>query len=393
MGLRDRLEASLRGEVSTADLVTYASSNQDAYDLVDELPTQGVAALAAWCAFVLQTHADNLLGSGSTPGHCVQPAYEEARVLIQLAAAWLERARSAQSSERYRLDVAVPQPYPRPYGEFHVDELRAMRKTLEAVEARAGTAIEGRRGEPIYERLQPTLGIMRAALDAALVLSRGRTPEDTVEAALVQSLHAALDRGYQAGQLLAMPELVALPTRKPPPSVLSPASLAVARPGDPMFDPWCLTDPIERRRLSAHRSSSATLDEFWKSYPHPEQLLAVQAEILSAREAGTADYLLAADAGSLRQFTAKCPWPGAFLALSPIVVGGQALDEGDRFLLSAGGGEEPYRCVIVRLSARVAEQLLAADEEARSAGAPRGKGLIEVVADGLSSSFDVLPLL
>ena len=92
MSLRDRLEASVRGEVSTADLNAFASANQDAYELLDELPPQGCASLAAWCAFVLQSHADNLLASGSSEGHCVEPAYEEARVLIQLATAWLERA-------------------------------------------------------------------------------------------------------------------------------------------------------------------------------------------------------------------------------------------------------------------------------------------------------------
>ena len=70
MSLRDKFEAHLRGEVSAADLTAYASANGDAYDLLESVPAEGPARLAAWCAFVLQTHADNLLASGSAPGFC-----------------------------------------------------------------------------------------------------------------------------------------------------------------------------------------------------------------------------------------------------------------------------------------------------------------------------------
>jgi hypothetical protein len=387
MSLRDRLEASVRGEVSTADLSAFASGNQDAYELLDELPPQGCASLAAWCAFVLQSHADNLLGSGSSEGHCAEPAYEEARVLIQLATAWLERARSALSSADYRLDVVIPQPYPRPYGAQHIDELRAMRKTLEAVEARAGTAIEARRGEPVYERLQPTLGIMRAALDAALVLARGHTPEQSIELALVQTVHAALDRGYQAGQLLAMPELLAKARVEQPVRDSSPASLALLRPGDPAFDPWCLTDPVERRRLAAIATSVAKLDDFWAKHPEVEQLLALQSEILAALQAGTADYLPSEAAGSLKQFTSKCPWPAALWAKARISIGGQAFEEGDRFVLSAGGGDEPFRCAFVRLSASAAARLEEEDAARAAATSSGASGLGDLVGGALEVLF------
>jgi hypothetical protein len=378
VSLRDKLESSVRGEVSTVDLSAFASANQGAYELLDELPPQGIASLAAWCAFVLQTHADNLLGSGSIRGHCVEPAYEEARILIQLASAWLERASSALSSTGYRLDVVIPQPYPRPYGPHHMDELRAMRKSLEAVEARVGTAIEARRGEPVYERLQPTLGIMRAALDAALVLARGHTPEPSVEMALVQTLHAALDRGYQAGQLLAMPELLAKPALEAPVRDVSPASLALLRPGDPAFDPWCLTDPLERRRLAAIASAVAKLDDFWASHPEPQQVLELQAEVLAALQNGTVDYLPGDEVGSLKQFTSTCPWPAALWAKGRISIGGQSFDEGDRFVLSVGGGDEPFRCAIVRLSAHAAARFI--EDDSASAG---GSGLRDLVGSAL----------
>ena len=139
-------------------------------------------------------------------------------------------------------------------------------------------------------------------------------------------------------------------SNRPPAS--SPASLALLRPGDPAFDPWCLTDPIERRRLAAIATSVAKLDDFWTKHPEVEQLLALQSEILAALQAGTVDYMPSEAAGSLKQFTSKCPWPAALWAKARISIGGQAFEEGDRFVFSAGGGDEPFRCAFVRLSAR-----------------------------------------
>jgi hypothetical protein len=58
VSLRRRIGAAARGEISIADRVVYRSANIDAYDLLDHLPAHGPAHASAWCAFVLQTHAD-----------------------------------------------------------------------------------------------------------------------------------------------------------------------------------------------------------------------------------------------------------------------------------------------------------------------------------------------
>ena len=74
---------------------------------------------------------------------------------------------------------------------------------------------------------------MRAALDAALVLAAGRARPE-VELALSEKLHAALDRGYQAGQLLAIPELLAKP----------------AEPSSPWLEPRRLRSSVPATRAS-----------------------------------------------------------------------------------------------------------------------------------------------
>ena len=52
MGLRGKMEAMARGEVSTSALEAYGTSNNDAYDLLERVSPEGPAQLAAWCAFV-----------------------------------------------------------------------------------------------------------------------------------------------------------------------------------------------------------------------------------------------------------------------------------------------------------------------------------------------------
>jgi hypothetical protein len=392
VSLRDKVEAHMRGEVSTADLVAVAAANGDAYDMLDDLPTQGVARLCAWCAFVIQTHADNLLDSGSAHGYCAQEPYEEARVLYGFAGAWLDRARSAATDSQYRLDVVVPQPYPRPYGAGHPAELRALRKTLESIQAHTSTDIEARKGEPIYERLLPTIAVVQSALDSAVGVAAGHEPGLEIEVALTEKVHAALDRAYQAGQLLAMPELLAKRESQPVlPQAPGAATLALFRPGDPGFDPWCLTDPLERAARRDDGVAGGMLDEFWKGDPNPDRTVAIQVDIASALERGAVDYLPEDLAGSLKEFTRKCPWPGALWAKVPLTVGGQPLDAGDRFVLAIGGAGEEFRCAIVRLSAKAAAELLATN--APSGSKIWGESSPASVLDMLFPGFDVLDLL
>jgi hypothetical protein len=308
MGLRERLSAAAHGEVSTSALEAYGTSNNDAYDLLERVPSEGPARLAAWCAFVLQTHADNLIASGSGPGYCDRDAFDDATRAYQFAGTWLDRARAAQARADYVLDTVVPQPYLKlgPQGE---GQAKALRKTLWTLQSRLGAHLNARSSEPVYTRLAPTLPALQSALDTGAGLPNSK-PSPELLATIGATLISALDRAYQAGQLLAMTELIA--SRPDPPAdqgERDSASLTIFLPGDPGFDPWCVTDPLELIEREFGQSvgwATRKLVEFWASDPEPAKTLALQAQIASAIENGLAARL-PQPTGKLGEITKSCP--------------------------------------------------------------------------------------
>lgn len=352
-----------RGEVSTAALAAYGAANSDAYDLLDNVPAEGPARLSAWCAFVLQTHADNLIGSGSAPGYCDSEALAEATTLYQLTSSWLDHARAAPGTA---FEVAVPQPYPRPRGPQGLGELRALRKTLETVQSRLGSDLAARESEAVYGRLQPTLPVVQAALDASAALLGGGSPRPEVAETMAQTLLAGLDRAHQAGQLLAMTELISTEVASPPPRppVTGAAALTMFLPGDPGFDPWCLTDPQEQMERRDDGVSAGLLETFWQSDPAPDVTLGIQADIAMALESGMVTYLPRGEQGSLGRATRGCPWPGAFFALGDLTVGGEHLDAGDRFVFVTGSEQGSFHRAIARISSRAVQAIQQQEDEA-----------------------------
>jgi len=357
MGLRSKVSAFARGEVATNGLDAYASASNEAYDLLEQLPPEGPPRLCAWCAFVLQTHADNLVASGSTPGYCSQEAFAEASMLYQLAGDWIARAHTAQSKPGSPLDAVIPQPYPRPHGPQGERELMALRKTLETVQSRLGADLEARRSDPVYLRLQPKLPVVQAALDASAALLGGRSPGDELLATMYGTLLGALDRAFQSGELLAMTELLArqdaAPKPPPAPAVIGAAALRMFVPGDPGFDRWCLTDPEAHGLRKDDGVSPGLLDTFWSSDPDPATTLALQADIAAAVETGSADYMPNTGLGSLDDVAKRCPWPAIMFARNAITVGGESIDPGDQFVLVVGvdDGGVLHRA-LARISAR-----------------------------------------
>ena len=106
-----------------------------------DCPAEGGARLAAWCAFVLQTHADNLVSSGSATGFCerggLRRGADPLRARARLARAG---ARGDARAATARLDVIVPAPYPRPHGAAGPRRARG-----DAEDARDGAGPGGRR--------------------------------------------------------------------------------------------------------------------------------------------------------------------------------------------------------------------------------------------------------
>ena len=346
MGLRDRLQAKARGEISTAALTAYSSANSEAYSLLDDLPETGTARLAAWCAFVLQTYADNMLESGSCTGFASPEACEEAEIMFELVGAWIGRAHAAGASASYTLDVSVPQPLPQPRAPRSTGVLKAMKNTLETVQTRAGASLTTRPADPIHDRLAPMMSTVQAAIDSAGALS-APTVSDDLKAMLGQTLQGGLDRAYQVGQLLAMPELLAkTEPAAPPPPVHDSTTVGLFLPGDPGFDPWCLTDPNGRRDKQASKELTALIENLWKQDPDPAKTLAIQAEITAAVERGAADFM-PDEIGPLTRRADRCPWPGILYAKTSLVIAGKALAPGDSFVFAVGSSPDGFQRTIV----------------------------------------------
>src|ERR1019366_3571749 len=97
-----------------------------------------------------------------------------------------------------------PQPLPQPRAPRTTGVLRAMKQTLETVQARAGADLAERAADPIHDRLAPMMSGVQSAIDSAGALSAASV-SDEMKAMLGQTLQSGLDRGYQVGQLPAVP--------------------------------------------------------------------------------------------------------------------------------------------------------------------------------------------
>ena len=151
------------GEVSTAALAAYGRRTPTPTTCSRRCLSKGPAQLSAWCAFVLQTHADNLIASGSAPGSCAdQEALEEASSLYQLPAPGSTGPGSPAATPSTRWTSRIPQPYIRPHGPQGSGEVGALRATVATVQSRLGAELAERRDEPVAGRLRPPSCCSRA---------------------------------------------------------------------------------------------------------------------------------------------------------------------------------------------------------------------------------------
>ena len=348
MGFLDRMRAGARGEIPAEGLAAYARAGGDAYDLIDSLPPAGIARAAAWNAFVLQTLADNLVTSSETPGFVAPETAEFARVLYELVGNWLSRARQAASGPAYRLDVYLPQALPRPPHTKlgSAKQLAATKTALEAAQARLASDLNALSGP--HDELDVVMTAVHASVDYADRLWT-RDPDDDLRRTLAAALWKGIEDAYRLGQQLALPDLLEHGTETT--RTLAPSALRFALPGEQGFDPWCLTDPIRLRRLQYDRSAADKVNRLWKNDDHPERTLAVRAEIADALEGGAVSYLPADGFDQLYRLADRCPWPGVMYATSPVLIGGESIGAGDRFVFVVGGERDDFHRAVVTMPA------------------------------------------
>ncbi len=347
MGLFDGLAAKARGEVSAADLIAYGRACSDAYDLLDSLPPSGYARLSAWNAYVLQTYADKLLAAGRAPGYVAPETADQVRVLYEYVEQWLVHARQAAASESHRLDVYLPQAMPHQWRTTPrtLEQLAGMREALVAAQARVAADLAAFAGAAgARDRLQGHLIAVSSTAEYVDGLWTAE-PGPELRQTTGDSLRDGLDRAYELGQVIAVPELLDELHDAPPPG--RPAVPALRLPGEPGFDPWCLTDPLERIHMEHDAAYRAALDRLWEADEHPERTLAIEAEISAARARGAVDFLPAEQLGLLSRLADHCPWPGVLVAKTAVMIGGRQIDAGDRFVFTVSHDEGPVERTVV----------------------------------------------
>lgn len=367
--LTAKLLALVLGELPAGDLAAYERAGVAVYDLLEEVearraelaashadPWSVEAAtqaqfLCAWNAFVLQTLGDSLVEGDyeahpSTAGYLPESVARQVRDFYDQVGGWLSRARQAASNPGFRFEVYVPQPLPSwlDVGERPRWYVRAMRAANESVRARAALATEElarsapAEREPQVARLRQILAAATAAADYAEKLWQ-RELSDDLWAKIDSLLQESLQNAYVLGQLLAMPQLL----DEGGPSAAGDhgiARLAVTMrlPGEPGFDPWCLTDPAVKDVYRRDARSQAELRMLWARDPHPERTLAIQAEIDAALARGEINYMPVSERDRPGPWNA-CPWPAIYLASAPVRIGGVLVPPGRKFTFRVSAGE------------------------------------------------------
>jgi hypothetical protein len=361
-----RLMARLRGEVPADVLESYRRAGADVYALVDDLEARRAAGAlggdawsiddatqaalaAAWCAFALQVLGNAFLDADydaepGSVGYVPPVTGEQAMAFYGQVPGWLARARQAEASPSYRLDVALPAPLPRwvevePCPPAHLAAMRAAlgQLRLHATAGMAGfhveTADDDRRRA--HDRVHEVLADAEAAADYADRLWAPDVPSDIHEA-IERHAKRAVERFYELGQLMAVPRLALAPAVAPIPAAAS----RLPGPGEPGFDPWCLTDPASRDRWQRDRTARQAIDTLWAADPDPSATLDMQAELDAAVARGDIG-----PAGVGHYFC--CPWSPIYEVRRPTTIAGRRLQPVEQFAFDVSAEEmadgEPFR--------------------------------------------------
>src|SRR5262249_30133552 len=145
-----------------------------------------------------------------------------------------------------------------------------------------------------------------------------------------RELKGALEDYYHLGQLLAMPRLADAwrQTARVPPLGVARASMLPA-PGEPGFDPWCLTDPAARVLLRSDRQAREAIEALWRFDPDPKRTLAIQSQIATALKVGRIAYATTRT-GERVGYYYRCPWSAVYVARRPVTIGGKRLQKHDQ---------------------------------------------------------------
>lgn len=233
---REKLKASMHGEVSRESIDPYRAAGSAVYDYVMNLDTDRVQAslephlqvalLAGWVAFALQVLGDEMLDADaaldpSTADYVPPVTAEQVMEFYEPVQAWMARAQAAKASPSYRLDTEVPEVLPEwvevePCPQAHlvalrqaVNRLRSQTESLMAgfepgpsqAHAKDISGARGSRSWFGYRLCQPALGRYIGP------------PPEKLHENIEASLKHAVETYFYLGQVIAMPSLADAPRR------------------------------------------------------------------------------------------------------------------------------------------------------------------------------------
>jgi len=374
-----RLAAAMRGEIAATTVEAYRRAGAAAYqDLLDAeqlrgdlaasggsmwttRPHQASQLLCAWNAFALQTLGDHLVEADyqadpRTVGFLPPVTAEQAAVFLGEVEHWSARARRAATDQTYDVtaEIAVPAPLPEwikvePCPRAH---LTAMLAAARAMRGRAEAALDDLSKAPPPEDQADAASRLRGlAAEADSVTSFGESlwsPAATgeIHEKVENSLRRGISAYYRLGQLLAMPALLDQPEIAATPLT----GPALPPPGQPGFDPWCLTDPGARSGWQYDAAARRAVDLLWRYDPYPPATLGIQSQIDAALANGS--IVLTATVGQTASHYFCCPWSAIYLVRRPVTIAGQPLRPMQQFTFDvsaeemAEGGEFARRLLL-----------------------------------------------
>lgn len=346
----DTLESYRRASLSVHDLLHQADEiramakleNKSAWSVEKHLQAE---MLCAWNAFVLQNLGNEFLDADyrddpRTVGF-VPPitADQVLRFYIQIEG-WLCRAHQAHSNPDYRLDVQVPAELPawsevEPCPNSH---LHGMLHAMKSIRDHAMSSILFLGDSVPNDKAQASqYHLIKQLYAEAITKARyaedlhGTDPSPDMHERVEPHIKECIEKFYKLGQWIAMPEL-AKETQlvaKTQPKLIKRNKRPM--PGDPDFDPWCMTAEWCRDSWQRDPQARNAIKTMWELDPDPAATLDLHEEVQAAFRRGDIEYARKRDGSRLGHFFC-CPWQPIYEVIRPIILGGVRLRAMEQFV-------------------------------------------------------------
>lgn len=365
--LMTRLAAALCGEVAADTVEAYRRAGRAAYedllnaeklrqemalsgtDLWSASAGQASQLLCTWNAFVLQTLGDQFVeadyqADSRTVGFLPPVTAEQAARFLGEVEQWSSHARRAAADANYDVTAEIACPARLP-GWVEVEpcprsHLAAMLAAAGAMHDHAEAALADftRAGTPkTKEKAASRLAGLLADADSAIAYGQSMwspTATGAVHERIESSLKRAIEGYYLTGQLLAMPRLL----DRADVAAQTSAGRRLPLPGQPGFDPWCLTDPTTRGSWQQDPAARRAIDTLWRYDPDPASTLTIQAQVDGAVGSGAVSLGIDARGRRLGNYYC-CPWSAIYIVQQPVMLAGRWLPPGEQFVFDVSAEE------------------------------------------------------